>query len=158
MDRYIKKIRKRLGHEKFIHPAARILIENKAGEYLFIKRKDNGQVGIPAGGLEEGESIEECIRREVREETGLEIGLLQVIGLSTQPDRETVLYPNGDQIQYFTVEFYCRDWSGQISADKEEVAEVYFQNQNQMTQLPANEQSAFQSLSYFRQTGKVHLD
>lgn len=71
MKSYIKKIRSKLGKEKFIHPAARIIIENQKGEILVINRKDNGQMGIPAGALEEKETIEECIIREVREEAGL---------------------------------------------------------------------------------------
>jgi len=53
---YILKIRKKLGHAQFIHPAARILIENKNGEILFIQRNDNGKIGLPVGGLEENET------------------------------------------------------------------------------------------------------
>jgi len=122
MKNYIKKIRAKLGHEKFIHPAARIIIENEAKQILVIERVDNGNLGIPAGALEEGETIQECIIREVKEETGLEIIDLEVVGISSTPDLETVEYPNGDQIQYFTIEFYSCNWKGKIRVrDKEEV-------------------------------------
>jgi len=106
MKNYIKNLRKKIGNQKFIHPAARIIIENELGQILFIKRIDNGNLGIPAGGFEENETIEECIIREVKEETGLEILSLQLIGLSSNPKNETVKYPNGDKIQYFTCEFF----------------------------------------------------
>ena len=79
MKNYIKKIRSKIGSENIIHPAARIIIENKNREILIIERVDNGRIGLPAGALEENETIEECIIREVKEETGLKIIDLEVI-------------------------------------------------------------------------------
>src|SRR5688572_1323181 len=120
MNDYIKKIRKAIGPEKIIHPAARIIIENKDGQVLFVKRKDNGMLGIPAGAFETNETIEQCIIREVLEETGLAIHELEVIGISSNPNRETVIYPNKDEIQYFVIEFYSNDWTGVLKADHKE--------------------------------------
>jgi len=129
MDNYIKKIRTKLGHQKFIHPAARIILENEVGEILMIKRTDNNHWGIPAGSLEEGETIKECIIREVKEETGLQINDCQVIGISSNPEKETVTYPNEDVIQYFTIEFYSNNWSGIIgNFDEQEVKIAQFVN------------------------------
>ncbi len=48
MKDYIKKLRKKIGHQKNIHPSARVIIENESGQILFIKRFDNGNLGIPA--------------------------------------------------------------------------------------------------------------
>ena len=41
---YINRIRSKLGKDKFIHPGARIIIENHIGEILFIERLDNGNL------------------------------------------------------------------------------------------------------------------
>ena len=96
MKNIISKLRNKLGHDKFIHPAARIIVENEKGEVLFIERKDNGQIGLPAGSLEEDETIEECIIREVKKETGIDILELEVVGISSCPENETVTYhPDG---------------------------------------------------------------
>ena len=46
------------------------LVSNRRGDYLLINR--NGLWDLPKGHLEEGEDIEECALREVREETGVD--------------------------------------------------------------------------------------
>ncbi len=155
MKNYIKALRQKIGHQKFIHPAVRIIIENELGQILFIKRIDNGNLGIPAGGFEEYETIEECIIREVKEETGLEILSLELIGLSSNPKNETVEYPNGDMIQYFTCEFYSNNFQGKIKADNVEVQKVEFLEFSNFEKIPKNEQSTFESLKFFRKNGRV---
>lgn len=158
MDNYIKKIRTKIGHQKIIHPAARIIIEDEQGDVLMIKRADNNNWGIPAGSLELGETIKDCIIREVKEETGLQIIDCQVIGVSSNPEKETVIYPNKDIIQYFTIEFYSDNWSGRISGfEEQEVKLAQFVPKEWMQELPKNEQSTFESLAYFKKHQKMRL-
>lgn len=158
MLNYIAKIRKKLGHDMFIHPAARILIENEEQQILFIKRTDNGNWGIPAGSLEENETIEACIKREVFEETGLTLKNLTVIGISSQPKRESVVYPNGDKIQYFTIEFYSNEWTGNLRInDPKEIKHVEFKEKSHLKELPPNEYSIVESWAYYQQEKKVML-
>jgi len=156
MNSYIQYMRSKIGHQKFICPAARIIVENENGEILMITRVDNGNIGIPAGSLEEGETIQECIIREVKEETGLDIKSLEVIGISSNPIRETVFYPNGDLIQYFTIEFYSKNWDGSIKVeDTLEVKKAEFVSKNQIIQLPKNERSIFESYAHFKKYKKI---
>lgn len=152
MKNYIQNIRQKLGHDKFIHPAARIIVENEYNEVLIIEKADTGQIGIPAGAFEENETIEECIKREVWEETGLKIKDLTVIGISSDPLRESVSYPNGDQIQYFTIEFYSNDFEGTIEVqDKNEIKRALFVNIDRLVDLPENERSILNSWVYYKQ-------
>ena len=51
------------------------------GRILAIRRRDNGHWEPPGGVLELGESIEDGLRREVREETGLEVEPEQLTGV-----------------------------------------------------------------------------
>lgn len=157
MGNYIQSLRSLIGHRKFIHPGARILLENEKGEILLIRRKDNDQWGLIAGGLEEEEDIATCIRREVKEETGLILQHLEAIGLSTQPERESVSYPNGDQIQYFTVVFYSRSWEGSLLQVTEETKEARFFSPDALPKLPPNEASSVGWLAMYKQDGKFLL-
>jgi 8-oxo-dGTP pyrophosphatase MutT (NUDIX family) len=158
MKNYIKKIRSKIGSDKFIHPAARIIVENDKNEVLIIERADNGRLGIPAGALEEAETIEQCIVREVYEETGLTLVRVEIIGISSNPDLETVNYPNGDTIQYFTVEFYSNAWTGQIKMnDPDEVLMARFVDKKVLEDLPSNELAILKSLRHYQETGKIML-
>jgi 8-oxo-dGTP pyrophosphatase MutT (NUDIX family) len=60
------------------------VIVNDAGQILMTQRRDNGHWEPPGGVLELDESIVEGLRREVREETGLDI----------EPARLTGVYKN----------------------------------------------------------------
>lgn len=62
-----------------VHVGVGILVV-RDGKVLLGRRRGSHGAGTwsaPGGALEYGESIEECARRELREETGLEIGTLQ---------------------------------------------------------------------------------
>jgi aminoglycoside 6'-N-acetyltransferase I len=154
---YIKNIRAKIGRDLLIHPAARIIIENDRREFLFIIRLDNGKIGLPAGALEENETIEECIIREVREETGLLISDPEVIGISTHPQLELASYPNGDRTQYFTIEFYINKFEGELAADHLESKSAAFRSPEYVQLLPDNEKSTFDSLELYRSTGRVNV-
>ena len=53
------------------------VINNKQGQILIDRRKKTGEMGglweFPGGKIELGETIEECIKREVKEELDIEI-------------------------------------------------------------------------------------
>jgi 8-oxo-dGTP pyrophosphatase MutT (NUDIX family) len=157
MSTYLQNLRNIIGKRKIIHPAARIIMENEKGEILMIRRSDNGNWGLPAGSLEENEDIESCIRREVREETGLELLQLEVVGISSRPERESVVYPNGDQVQYFVVEFYSNSWEGPLFSDTDEVSDIRFFPIDDTDRLPVQEWATFESLIYYRATGQIRL-
>lgn len=62
-------LKKTFFHHFILITAAGGLVENKEGKFLFIFRK--GFWDLPKGKLDEGESIEECAKREIEEETGV---------------------------------------------------------------------------------------
>lgn len=73
-------------HFPHIHPCAIILV--KRGDEFLLTRKPEwapGRYGLVAGFLDFGESLEECARREVREETGVEISGIRYVGSQCWP-------------------------------------------------------------------------
>lgn len=61
--------------------SAAAVITDDYGRALLIRRADNGHWEPPGGVLELGETIEDGLRREVREETGLDIEPEQLTGV-----------------------------------------------------------------------------
>ena len=60
---------------------ARAIVCNEAGLYAVICAGRDRQYTLPGGGVEDGESPEEAIRREIREETGCECLTLEELGI-----------------------------------------------------------------------------
>src|SRR5690606_29941952 len=56
---------------------------------LLIRRRDTGKWALPGGTVEWGETLAGCIRRELREEAGVEvIQLGELAGVYSRPERD----------------------------------------------------------------------
>jgi len=74
---------------------------------LWQRRVDFGWWGLPGGLIEIGETISQCVVREVLEETGLLVEPTRLVGVYSSPDYD-VVYPSGDQAQLVGYCFACR--------------------------------------------------
>lgn len=59
---------------------ARAIVRNESGRFAVMYMNRFGLYTFPGGGLEEGETAEEAIRREVLEETGCTCGRIEKLG------------------------------------------------------------------------------
>lgn len=57
----------------FYRVSAKALILDKTGEKFLVVREDKGGWDLPGGGIDWGETPEQCITREITEEMGLEV-------------------------------------------------------------------------------------
>jgi len=82
--------------------------------------------------VELGESTKEAVRREVLEETGIEIGTLQLVSVFSGKEFFVQL-PNGDEFYPITIAYLCKDITGGLlKADGVESVHVQFFNLNQL--------------------------
>lgn len=59
------------------------------GQLVLVKRQDNGLWGLPGGIIDWGEDVTTTIRRELAEETGLElVSIRRLVGVYSSPDRD----------------------------------------------------------------------
>ncbi|MCH7321562.1 NUDIX domain-containing protein [Solibacillus sp. MA9] len=75
------------------------LIKDSKGRILLQKRSDYGDWGLPGGAMEPGESIEETMIREVREETGISIKEYDFLSVYTGK-RMMYKYPDGNEVVF----------------------------------------------------------
>ena len=122
---YIKTLRGMIGNTKIIIPGVRALVFNDAGELLLEKQRLFGSWALPHGCVDLGESASDAVKREVYEETGLRVHRTEPFGLYSDP-KYSVTYPNGDEVQTFTVAFLVQEWSGTLRVDGDEVTELGF--------------------------------
>ena len=83
-------------------------IVNDAGQVLAIRRRDNSRWEPPGGVLELDETIEDGLRREVREETGLEIEIERLTGIYKNMPRGII-----------ALVFCCRPAAGSLRLGEE---------------------------------------
>jgi ADP-ribose pyrophosphatase YjhB (NUDIX family) len=106
-------------------PAASAVVVDDEGRLLLAKRTDNSLWTIPGGTMKPGESIAETAIREVKEETGLDVEVVSLVGIYSNPNH-IVEYSHGEVRQQFSVCFACRHIGGEL-ATSDETSEVgYF--------------------------------
>lgn len=104
---YLAGLRAHVGTAPLMSGGVRMLVEDAQGRFLILRRADDGKWGLPAGGMELGESLMHAAARELREETGLRLVGATPFALASDPEIETHTYPNGDTVQYITLMIHC---------------------------------------------------
>ncbi|MDO4180532.1 MAG: NAD(+) diphosphatase [Bacteroidales bacterium] len=109
-----------------ISPAIIVLIRKENSVLLVHARNFRGTFyGLVAGFLEPGETLEECVHREVMEETGLRIKNLKYFGSQPWP------YPSGIMVG-FTADYE----SGEIKLQSEELSAGAFYDRDHLPEIP----------------------
>lgn len=85
----------------------------------------NNMYSVIAGFVEPGETLEDCVKREIKEEVGLEVKNIQYFGSQPWP------YPNSLMIG-FTAEYV----SGNITIDQKEIDDAGWFTVHNLPQLP----------------------
>ncbi len=109
-----------------VAPAVGALILDNHGKVCLVKRTDSGIWALPTGWVERGESTEEAVVREVREETGYEVSVKNLLGVYSLPEDMTVEYPDGQCVQFVTVCYCCKIVGGSCMPDPREVQKCLF--------------------------------
>ena len=125
MSDYVRSMRKLVGTRRLLLPGVRAIIVNDQGEVLLQRRTDMPLWGLPSGSVELDETAWEALKREVKEETSLEVLHAEPMALYSGPSQRFT-YPNGEEIQCFSVAFIIRDWAGDPKPDGVEGSEVRF--------------------------------
>ena len=131
---YIKDLRKYVGHNPILTAGVGLFVFNDKDEVLMQLRTDYKKYGFPGGAMELGESFEEVARRELKEETNLDIIDLEMVKVLSGKDtyRE---YPNGDKLYDITVIYVIKKYSGDLKVNDNESKKLEWFN---VGNLPSN--------------------
>jgi ADP-ribose pyrophosphatase YjhB (NUDIX family) len=118
---------------KPIHLGAVGLIINH-NKILLEKRKDSERWAFIGGGMKMEESLEDCVKREVFEETGLKAQNIKLLNVFSSPYR-IAAYPDGNIVRIVTALFYVEVSEFQTMACSEESKEIKFFNKDEIEKL-----------------------
>ena len=96
------------------------------GRLLLQKRSDFHVWGLPGGSIEVGETVTQAVVREVKEESGLDVRVVRLIGVYSEPQQTTTKYPSGDVVHYVSLTFECAATGGALRTDAESDAAKWF--------------------------------
>lgn len=99
-------------------PACGVLAVNDRGEILLQRRRDTGQWALPMGKMEIGETPTQCAVRETREETGVEVRVVGLVGIYSDP-AHIVAYSDGEVRQEYEVTLLAEPVGGTPAANDE---------------------------------------
>lgn len=102
---YIRKIRQLVGHQPLIMTSASGALVNEQEAVLLQERADTGDWGFPGGYMEFGETFEQTVVREFKEDAGIAVEPQRLLKIL---DHDTYTYPNGDVVQPVNVFYLVR--------------------------------------------------
>ncbi|MBI2332179.1 MAG: NUDIX domain-containing protein, partial [Chloroflexi bacterium] len=101
---------------------------------LMMRRSDSDNWGVPGGAMELGESTEQTARRELLEETGLEVDELSLFGVFSGKELY-YRYPSGEEVYNVSIVYLAHVTEETIQfLDGEHYASQYFD----LADLPEN--------------------
>lgn len=131
------------------------LIE-RDGTLLMERRSDCGRWGLPGGGIEVEESLEEGLRREVLEETGLVLTDEELFAVFPGPSR-IVRYPDGNVVRLLTFVFRANVEDFGTLRRSEESEELRFFGRDELPTLDTIETSRPILQAYLDPPGMLFL-
>lgn len=119
-----------------IQDGASAIIINDKKQILLQRRVDNDKWGLPGGCQEIGETFEETVIREVKEETNLDVKkedlkLITIVSGNTRRRQ----YPNGDIVYNNSALYLIDKYEGDLKCDEESKVLEFFDIDN----LPLNQ-------------------
>src|SRR5215467_4905024 len=110
-------------HHKNPIPTVDIIIEEDSRIALIKRRNEpfKDHLALPGGFVNEGEKVEDAAKREAREETSLDVDLIDILGVYSDPKRD----PRGHNMSAVFIGRCFHNISNEIKAEaKDDAAEI----------------------------------
>jgi ADP-ribose pyrophosphatase YjhB (NUDIX family) len=132
------------------YPTVDIIIEHEGGIILILRRNEPRQWAIPGGFCDYGESLEAAAVREAREETGLDVELIEQFHTYSDPRRD----PRQHNI---TTVYIARAIGGTLRAQDDAQDIGIFSEDNLPPQLAFDHDEILKDYFIYKKTGRRRL-
>jgi 8-oxo-dGTP pyrophosphatase MutT (NUDIX family) len=123
ISEFLRELRRKVGNDPLLLPAVTAVVMDEGGRVLLMQSKDDRQWYLPGGATDPGEQPADAVVREVREETGLHVEPVRIIGVYADPRTR---YANGDLVWYVSTVFACNIIGGTPCVNDDEAVDVRF--------------------------------
>ncbi|GLW12025.1 NUDIX hydrolase [Microtetraspora sp. NBRC 13810] len=137
-------------------PSVNVVVINKTGKILMIRRSDNGNWAVPGGAIDLGESLPEAAIRETLEETGIRCEITGLVGTYTDPKHVILYTSNGEARQEFSIVLTGRAVGGEPTPS-DESREVRWVPRDEIYSLPMDGSMRLRISHFLEGTGKPHI-
>ena len=127
-------LRKIVGHKPLLMTSSGAIIGDGKGNVLLQQRADDLTWATHGGSVELDERVEDAMKREIKEELGIDVLEYKLLGIYSGPEHRNI-YPNGDEVSCIDIVYYCHKYAGEIKLQEDEVLQVKWFNKES---LPEN--------------------
>ena len=135
---YVLRLREKVGHDLIVMPSVTVLLFDERNRVLLVRHSDRGVWVAPGGMVEPDEDPHETALREMREETGLDVDIVGILGVFGGPEFR-VTYTNGDRVGYVMTVYEARLRTGEPTPDDEETLDIGFFSKDEAARLETAE-------------------
>jgi len=137
-------------------PGASAIVADDQGRIALHRRTDNDLWALPSGTMEIGESIAQTAVREVKEEIGVEVEPVRLVGVYSDP-QHVFAYDDGEVRQEFNVCIACRTVGGELTPG-DEAREVGWFTPEEVANLAMHESVRRRIRDYVRAPNRQLLE
>lgn len=134
---YVLRLREAIQQDWLMMVGAAAIIRDEQGRFLLQKRSDLHIWGLPGGSVEPGEDPALAAIREAKEETGLDIEIIDIAGVYSF----SIEYPGGDKVWGTSTTFLCRAIGGELALDDDETLELRYFAPDELPEALASQHS-----------------
>lgn len=156
MSEHLQRIRKKVGHELLVLPAAAVAIHDEDGRILLGMHAERKLWVMPGGLIEAGELPADGAVREAWEEMGIVVELTGILGVYGG-EALMIQYDNGDRASYVNVLFSGRITGGELCADRQEILETRYFTSAELSTIPHARWMDAAMPAMFSQGGPAHF-
>jgi len=140
------KVCPKCGHLAYPRLSPAVIVAVTKGDKLLLARNKNfitGMYSVLAGFVEAGETLEECVKREIREEVGIEVKNIRYFGSQSWP------FPHSYMLA-FTAEYE----SGEIQVDDNEIEDAKWFGAEEIPKIPGSLSISRRLIDWFIENNK----
>jgi len=145
MDEERAKLCPQCGLASYPRLVPAVIVAVTRGDELLLARAQRfpkGFYSVLAGYVEPGETLEECVKREIREEVGIEVCNIRYFGSQSWP------FPHS-----FMVAFTAAHSAGELRPDPTEIADAGWYSRTNLPSIPEKISIARRLIDWFTESG-----